>query len=301
MSELRIGVDFGGTKIEAAALDGSGECVVRLRAPTPATYTDALTIVKALVERVERATARVDRIGVGAPGSPAPFSGLIRNANTRYLNGRPFAADLSATLARPVRLSNDANCLALSESRDGAASGAAVVFAVILGTGCGGGLAVHGRLIEGANGIAGEWGHNALARPALDETPGPPCWCGREGCLETWISGSGLRRDYRVQGGDYCTGQEIVDRARRGEPAATVALDRYVDRLSRALAAVVNLLDPDVFVFGGGMANFQELYEQLPGRMRNHIFADQWSAALRLAKWGDSSGVRGAARLWDNG
>lgn len=296
---IRIGVDFGGTKIEAAALAASGEIVARLRTPTPDSYDAALAAVRALVARVERESAPVDRIGVGAPGSISPRTGLVRNANTVYLNGRPFADDLARALARPVRISNDANCLAVSEAVDGAGAGARLVFAVIIGTGCGGGLAVDGRLIDGANGIAGEWGHNPLPWPVADELPGPACWCGQHGCLETWISGTAFRRDYAAHGGEDATGQTIIAAMRRGERAAVEAFDRYLDRLARALASVVNLIDPDAIVFGGGMANVTELYDRLPALIRRHVFADEWTAPLRLARWGDSSGVRGAARLWD--
>ena len=296
---IRIGVDFGGTKIEAAALAASGEIIARLRTPTPDSYDAALAAVRDLVARVERESAPVERLGVGAPGSISPRTGLVRNANTVYLNGQPFADDLAATLGRPVRVSNDANCLAVSEAVDGAGAGARLVFAVIIGTGCGGGLAVGGKLIDGANGIAGEWGHNPLPWPDDDERPGPACWCGQHGCLETWISGTAFRRDYAAHGGADATGQTIIAAMRRGERAAVEAFDRYLDRLARALASVANLIDPDAFVFGGGMANVTELYDRLPALIRRHVFADAWTAPLRLARWGDSSGVRGAARLWD--
>jgi len=293
-----VGIDFGGTKIEAAALDEGGHPILRIRVPTPDNYAAALVAVKELVARVEAETRPVDRVGVGMPGSISPQSGLIRNANTTYLNGRSFAADLAATLGKAVRVSNDANCLAVSEAADGSAVDASVIFAVIIGTGCGGGLVVNGRLIEGANGIAGEWGHNPLPWPSVEELAVPPCWCGHKSCLETWISGTGFRRDYRRLGGPDRNGQEIIAAARQGEPTAVAAFDRYLDRLARALAAIVNVIDPDVFVFGGGMANVAEIYERLPPLMRRHIFSDVWNAPLRLARWGDSSGIRGAARLW---
>ena len=295
---MRVGVDFGGTKIEAAAIDEQGKFTVRMRAPTPDSYDAALEAVRALVGRVERETRVVDRIGVGMPGSASPRTGLIRNANTTYLNGRRFASDLEQTLGKAVRLSNDANCLAVSEAVDGAGAGASTVFAVVLGTGCGGGLAIDGRVIDGANGVAGEWGHNPLPWATDAEHPGPECWCGKRGCLETWIAGSGFRRDYRETTGDDLTGQEIVAAARIGDPAGAAAFDRYLDRLARALAAIVNIVDPDAFVFGGGMSNVTEMFERLPALMRPYIFSDEWHAALRLAQWGDSSGVRGAARLW---
>lgn len=295
-----VGVDFGGTKIEAAALDASGVPIVRRRVATPTRYEDALQAVRELVHYVESETAVVGRIGVGMPGSISPVSGLIRNANTAYLNGKPFEEDLERVTGKRVRLANDANCLALSEAIDGAAAGASVVFAVIIGTGCGGGLVVGERLINGANGIAGEWGHNPLPWPSIDELKdAPQCWCGQRGCLETWISGSGLQRDFMAVTSKHATGEEILAAARAGEPSARDALIRYRDRLGRALASVANLVDPDVIVLGGGMANVEELYAELPNLIRRHVFADVWRADIVKAKWGDSSGVRGAARLWD--
>lgn len=293
-----IGIDFGGTKIEAAALDAAGKPLVRIRAATPSTYDDALTTVRDLVARVEAETATVDRIGIGAPGSISPKTGLFRNANTTYLNGRRFGVDLEQALGKAVRVSNDANCLAVSEAIDGAAAGAHVVFAVIIGTGCGGGLAIDGHLIDGAHGIAGEWGHNPLPWLVGDEIDGPICWCGRKNCLETWISGTGFRRDFQRRGGADLSGQQIIAAARTGDAIANAALDAYLDRLARALASIANVIDPDVFVFGGGMANVAEIYERVPALVRNYVFSDTWEAPLRLARWGDSSGIRGAARLW---
>lgn len=296
---VTIGVDFGGTKIEAAALDASGTPVVRKRIPTPSHYDAALIAVRDLVEAVEIETAAVDRVGIGAPGSISPKTGLLRNSNTIYLNGRSFTQDLERALGKRVRISNDANCLALSEAVDGAASDARSVFAAILGTGCGGGLVMNGQLIHGANGIAGEWGHNPLPWPSMDEIrQAPSCWCGQTGCQETWISGSGLRRDYFEASGMRATGEEIVAASRCGEVRAAAALERYCDRLARALAAIVNVFDPEAIVLGGGMANVDELYEALPRLIRRYVFSDAWSARIVRAKWGDSSGVRGAARLW---
>jgi fructokinase len=258
-----------------------------------------LLAVRELVAAVEAETATVSCIGVGGPGSFSPRSGLLRNANTQYLNGRPFAVDLERTLGKRVRYSNDANCLALSEAIDGAGAGAAVVFAVIIGTGCGGGIVVDGRLLEGANGIGGEWGHNPLPWPTETEVrEAVTCWCGQRGCQETWISGSGLQRDFAAATGIQVTGEQIVAAARAGERPAVAALERYLDRLARALACVVNLLDPDVVVLGGGMSNVSELYARLPSLIRRHVFADAWNTPILQAKWGDSSGVRGAARLW---
>jgi len=298
---LSVGIDFGGTKIEAAALDATGVPVARQRVVTPDNYPDALQAVRRLVDEIETQTGVVvKRLGVGAPGSISPRSGLLRNANTQYLNGRALAADLERVLGKAVRTSNDANCLALSEAVDGAAAGCRVVFAAILGTGCGGGVVIDGRLLEGAHGVAGEWGHNPLPWPDADEQRNAPrCWCGRRGCQETWISGSGLQRDFFVASGRAATGEAIVAAARAGEAAATAALERYIDRLGRALAAVVNLLDPQVIVLGGGMSNVTEIVDALPERIRPHVFSDVWQSAVRRAHWGDSSGVRGAARLWD--
>jgi fructokinase len=294
-----IGIDFGGTKIEATALDGNGACLVRLREPTPDSYDGALATVAALVAGVEHETALVDRIGIGAPGSASPSTGLIRNANTLYLNGRRFADDLARVLGKKVRLSNDANCFALSEAVDGAGAGAQIVFAVILGTGCGGGLAIDGHVLDGPNGVAGEWGHVPLPWPAADDLPAPACWCGQLGCLETWISGSGLERDHYVKTGFRRTAQAIIAAARDGESVSVALFDDYLDRLARALAMVVNIIDPDVFVFGGGLSNVPEIYDRLPSLIRRHVFGDEWDTPLRPARWGDSSGVRGAARLWE--
>jgi fructokinase len=295
---MLIGVDFGGTKIEAAVLDGDGECMVRFREPTPDSYDAALHAVKELVERAERETGPVAQVGIGAPGSVSPRTGLMRNANTVYLNGRRFGDDLDKMLGKRVRLSNDANCLAVSEAVDGAGMGASVVFAVILGTGCGGGLAIGGRVVDGANGIAGEWGHNPLPWPSESEAAGPLCWCGKQGCLETWISGTGLERDYQAQSSVRRTSEAILAYARDGDTIARTVFERYLDRLARALATVVNVIDPDAFVFGGGLSNVPEIYDRLPGLISRHVFADEWSAPLRPARWGDSSGVRGAAQLW---
>ena len=296
---IRIGVDFGGSKIEAAALDPDGGFVARVRQPTRIDYDQAVEQVRELVEDAERqAGVKASRIGVGAPGSISPRTGLIRNANSTWLNGRPLYEDLGRALGRPVRLANDGNCLALSEAVDGAGAGARVVFAVILGTGCGGGLSVDGRPIAGFNGVAGEFGHTPLPWPTGSETPGPKCWCGLNGCLETYISGSGLQRDYAEAAGERRSAPEIVEAARRGEVQATQALDRYVGRLGRGLAVMVNLIDPDCIVLGGGMSNVDELYGRLPAATAPWLFSDQFETPIRRAMHGDSSGVRGAAWLW---
>jgi fructokinase len=296
---IRIGIDFGGTKIEAAALDASGAFLARLRTPNPGSYDAAIAEVRDLIARVEGDIGMPGTIGIGTPGSISPRTGLMRNANSVYLNGRAFREDLEAALSRPVRMANDANCLALSEAVDGAAAGRRSAFAVIIGTGCGGGLVVDGRIVEGANGIAGEWGHIPLPWPTGAEHPGPACWCGQHGCLESWVSGTGFRRDHQARTGAALDGPAIVAAARAGDAAAKASLDAYVDRLGRALALIANLVDPDSFVLGGGMSNVTEIYHALPAVVRRHTFSDGWSADIVPARWGDSSGVRGAARLWE--
>ncbi|MFT4074080.1 MAG: ROK family protein [Asticcacaulis sp.] len=306
---LYVGVDFGGTKIEAAALSGDGDFLSRQREPNPGNYTDALKVVCDLIGRVEAEAKqkdpslvnRVATIGVGAPGSVSPRTGVMRNANSTWLNGKTFREDLESALKRPVRLANDANCLALSEAIDGAAKGAPSVFAIIVGTGCGGGLVVNNHLIEGANGLAGEWGHIPLPWPNESEFPGPKCWCGLNGCLEMWVSGTGFARDFQTVTGRPMKGEEIITAMRAGDADAEAAFDRLMDRLGRGMALIVNSLDPDVFVFGGGLSNVPEIYERLPEKIRPYVFSDTWQAKLAPAQWGDSSGVRGAAYLWAQG
>lgn len=295
---MQIGIDFGGTKIEAAVLGDDGGFLARRREPNPCDYDAAILTIGRLIAAVEAETGAGGPIGVGVPGSISPTSGVMRNANSTWLNGRRFREDLEARLERPVRMANDANCLALSEAVDGAGAGQRVVMAVIIGTGCGGGVAVDGRLIEGANGVAGEWGHTSLPWPAATEAPGPACWCGQRGCLETWVSGSGLQRDHLETSGQALTAEAIVARARAGGSAERAALDRYADRLGRGIAMIVNLIDPDVVVLGGGMSNVEELYSALPPIVERNAFTDAWSGVIAPARWGDSSGVRGAARLW---
>lgn len=295
---IRIGVDFGGTKIEAAALDSAGNFLARIRTANPGSYDAAIECVRDLIGRVEQEVGGKGSIGIGVPGSISPRSGLMRNANSTYLNGRTFREDLSTALGRDVRMANDANCLALSEVVDGAAAGAKVAFAIIIGTGCGGGLVVDGKLVEGANGIGGEWGHIPLPWPKPEELPGTECWCGQRNCLETWVSGTGLQRDFAAVNGATLDGGAIITGARAGEPAAAAALDRYIDRLGRAMALICNILDPDVFVLGGGLSNVAELYQRLPDAIRPYVFSDMWEARIVPARWGDSSGVRGAACLW---
>ena len=295
---IQVGVDFGGTKIEAAALGPDGAFLSRPRAPNPGSYDAALDVVRDLVARAEIEAGGRGTVGVGAPGSVSPRTGVVRNANSVWLNGRPFREDLERVLGRPVRLANDANCLALSEAADGAAAGAQSAFAVIVGTGCGGGVVIDGRLVEGANGIGGEWGHTSLPWPRPEEVPGPPCWCGQRGCLETWVSGTGLERDFEREAGRTMSGQAIAEAALSGDGVAQAAIDRYLDRLGRGLAMICNLLDPEVIVIGGGLSNVSALYEALPRAIARHVFCDAWSARVVPARWGDSSGVRGAARLW---
>ena len=291
---IRFGIDFGGTKIEAAALDQTGAFVARVRKPNPGNYEEALEVVADLLTDAETmAGATCARLGLGIPGSISPRSGLIRNANSTYLNGRPFGQDLEQRLARPVRLANDANCLALSEAADGAGAGARVVFAAILGTGCGGGVVVDGQILDGHNGIAGEWGHTPLPWPRPEEYPGPDCWCGRKGCLETWIAGPSFSRD-----AGFATGQATMDAVNAGNASAMAALDRYFDRLGRAFGALCDLIDPDVIVLGGGMSNVDALYERLPAAIAPHVFSDVFETPVKKAMHGDSSGVRGAAWLW---
>lgn len=291
---IRFGIDFGGTKIEAAALNAAGEFVARVRKPNPGNYKDALEIVAQLVADAESmAGATCARLGVGLPGSVSPKSGLIRGANSVYLNGQRFGEDLSQRLARPVRVTNDANCLALSEAADGAGAGEPVVFAAILGTGCGGGVVVDGKIIEGRNGFAGEWGHFPLPWPKPEEHPGPDCWCGRKGCLETWIAGPSFARD-----AGFASGQATMEAIAAGDTNAQAALDRYVDRAGRALAIICDVIDPDVIVLGGGMSNVDALYERLPAAIAPHVFSDVFETPVKKAVHGDSSGVRGAVWLW---
>ncbi len=295
---IQIGIDFGGTKIEAAALDTAGQFITRLRTPNPGSYDAAIRDVCDLIARVEQTAGGTGTIGVGMPGSISPRDGLMRNANAVFLNGRPFREDLEAALGRPVRMANDANCMALSEAVDGAAAGARSAFAVIVGTGVGGGLVVDGRIVEGANGMGGEWGHVPLPWMTQAEFPGPACWCGQRGCLDMLISGTGFRQDHAARTGQLLDGVAIVEAAGRGEADAVASLDAYVDRLGRALAMIANIVDPDVFVMGGGMSNVTAIYPRLPAVIGRYSFGGEWKGSVVPARWGDSSGVRGAARLW---
>jgi fructokinase len=292
---IRIGVDFGGTKIEAAALDAQGRFQARVRAASPGSYEASLEVVRDLVEQAEQqAQVAGASIGIGIPGSPSPATGLIRNANTTHLNHKPLQADLERVLGRPVRLANDANCFALSEATDGAGADAGVVFAVIVGTGCGAGVTVDRRVLAGRNAIAGEWGHTPLPWPSADELPGPGCFCGRRNCLEQWISGPGFAADH----GSGEDALAIAAAAAEGDAKAQASLARYRDRLARGLAAVSDILDPDVIVLGGGMSNVAAVYESLTEAIGAYAFSDVYTTPVRKAVHGDSSGVRGAAWLW---
>jgi fructokinase len=300
---MRIGVDLGGTKIEAVALAPGGAEVARRRVSTPRAYADSVDAIASLVAEVEGATGQTGTVGVGIPGTVVPRTGLVKNANSVWLNGRPLARDLEQRLGRPVRLMNDANCFALSEATDGAAVGARVVFGVILGTGVGGGIVVDGKCLSGANLIAGEWGHNPLPWPTSEESPGPPCYCGRRGCVETWVSGPGFERDHAERTGQSLSSREIVGAAERGDAGAAMTLARYHDRLGRALASLINVLDPDVVVLGGGMSNIRGLPEAAYATLRRYVFAagasdEPVATQIVRAAHGDASGVRGAAWLW---
>lgn len=300
---MRIGVDLGGTKIEAIVLkDGGGEIFRhRIAAPT-GDYDATLDAVAGLVAEADCAAGRgAHTVGIGIPGAVSPATGLVKNANSTWLIGKPLGTDLAARLGRPVRIENDANCFALSEAADGAAEGAATVFGVILGTGVGGGIVVGGQPLIGANAIAGEWGHNPLPSPTPDERPGQVCYCGRTGCIETWLSGPALARDHARHTGEDVTAAEIAMRADAGDPGATATLERYAARLAKALAAVVNVLDPDAIVLGGGLSNIAVLYDAVPELMTPHVFSDVCVTPMLPPKHGDSSGVRGAAWLWPEG
>jgi fructokinase len=297
---MRIGIDLGGTKIEGIAIADGGTERLRRRIPAPrGDYGHTLAAVAGLVRDIEQEIGERGTVGVGIPGTLSPATGLVKNANSTWLIGKPLSEDLQRLLNRPVRFANDANCFALSEATDGAAAGADVVFGVIVGTGTGGGVVVHRRILTGANAIAGEWGHNPLPAPRDGELPGPPCYCGRRGCIEQFLSGPALARDYQESGGPGITAQEIAARASAGERLSDAALARYEERMARALASVMNLLDPEVIVLGGGLSNIDRLYDRVPQLWGPHVFSDRVTTRLVRAMHGDSSGVRGAAWLWD--
>ena len=295
---MRVGVDIGGTKIEVIAVAREGTVLFRERLPTPRTYQGTLDTVKELVDRLERETGERGPVGVGIPGTISPATGLVKNANSVWLIGRPLDVDLAARLERPVRMTNDANCFALSEAVDGAGAGASIVFGVILGTGVGGGIVVDGKVLEGASGIAGEWGHNPLPWPRPGELPGPDCYCGLKGCVETFCSGPGLERDHELVTGEAASSEEIAARAQRGDAKARGTLDRHADRVARSLAVVLNVLDPEVVVLGGGLSNIPGLALQVQRLLDQYVFTDQVAARVVVNVHGDSSGVRGAAWLW---
>lgn len=300
---MRVGIDLGGTKIEALALGGGGQELVRRRVATPAgSYEKTLDAVVGLVDALEREAGARGTVGIGIPGTISPATGVIKNANSVCLIGHALDKDLERRLGRPIRLANDADCFALSEAADGAGTGARGVFGAILGTGVGGGLVYGGRLIQGPNAIAGEWGHNPLPWPRIwphgDERPGPRCYCGRSGCIETFLSGPGLARDHEAATGEVKPPAEIAAAADAGVAAAAASLDRYIDRLARALAGVINIFDPDVIVLGGGMSKVARLYAEVPRRWNAWVFSDRVDTRLLPPVHGDSSGVRGAAWLW---
>jgi len=300
MSGVRIGIDLGGTKIDAIALGADHQVRARYRTETPRNdYAETLRAIGGLVAQVESDTGECGTVGVGTPGALSPFSGRMRNANSVWLNGKRLDADLAKILDRPVRLANDADCFALSEAVDGAGSGAHSVFGVIIGTGTGGGIVVNGRLLSGPHRIAGEWGHNPLPWPQDDEHPGPPCYCGKRGCIETFLSGPGLAADLLRATGRDLAPQQIVAASAAHDPEAEAALRRYEDRMARALAGVINLLDPEVIVLGGGLSNIDRLYREVPELIGRYLFSDGTHINLRPPVHGDSSGGRGAAWLWE--
>ncbi|MDX2236940.1 MAG: ROK family protein [Hyphomonadaceae bacterium] len=295
---MRAGIDLGGTKIEAALMDDAGALCARRRVATPKTYPETLAAIAALLDATEaEAGLRATRIGVATPGSLSPATGLVRNANSTWLNGRPFVEDLAAALGRPVRAANDANCFALSEATDGAGAGRAVVFGAILGTGCGGGVVVRGEVLGGANGVAGEWGHSPLPWMTEAERAIPPCWCGKQGCLETFLSGPGFEADHRRRSGAALSAAAIAA-ARGGDAQAAASYAAYVDRLARGLSSVINLIDPDAIVLGGGVSNIAGLGDDVAARLPLYVFSDVVRTPILRNAHGDSSGVRGAAWLW---
>lgn len=296
---MRIGIDWGGTKIEGVALDHDGQVLARQRVGTPkGDYDGCLAAIVALVAELEREAGRTGTVGIGIPGAISPRTGLIMNANSTWNIGRPLDKDLIQALGREVRIENDANCFAVSEAVDGAGAGYGVVWGIIIGTGAGSGIAIERRALGGRNRIAGEWGHNPLPWPRDDERPGPHCYCGRRACLETFISGTGIQRDHHERTGQQLVAAEIADLMRSGDPGAAATYADYVDRLARGIAHVVNVLDPDVIVLGGGMSNVDELYRDLPAAITPYVFSDGFETPVLRNIHGDSSGVRGAAWLW---
>lgn len=298
-NDMRIGIDLGGTKIEALAIDGSGVELARYRVDTPRDdYKGTIEAMVGLVQRLEAEMGRTGTVGAGIPGTISGITGLVKNANSTWLNGRPLDKDLSAAMGREVRVANDANCLAVSEATDGAAAGKHVVFGVILGTGCGGGVAIDGHVHTGRNGVGGEWGHNPLPWQRPEEYPGPLCYCGMRGCMEMWVSGTGVALDYKTATGKAKTTKEIIADFEAGDADAVAAVTRFEDRLARGLAHLVNVLDPDVFVIGGGLSKFAHIYQEVPKKLPGYVFGREADTPILQASHGDSSGVRGAAWLW---
>jgi len=296
---LRIGVDLGGTKIEIVALDAGGVELLRRRVATPQeNYRETIRAITDLVVAAEKDLAAQASVGIGTPGALSRATGLLKNSNSVCLNGKPLLDDLQTALQRPLRIANDADCFTLSEASDGAAAGMEIVFGVIAGTGTGGGIVNRGRLLSGINAIAGEWGHNPLPWPHDNERPGPDCYCGKQGCIETWLSGPGLERDYALASGESLKAPDIVQLDLSGESVAAQCLDRYSDRMARALASVINIIDPQVIVLGGGMGNIERLYRDVPTVWNQYVFSDRVDTRLVRPAHGDSSGVRGAAWLW---
>ena len=298
-STARIGIDIGGTKIEGIALIGDGDIAARRRMATPqGSYDATLRVVAAIVNEIETEIGAEATIGIGIPGVVSPQTNLVKNANSVWLIGKPLGRDFEAVLGREVRIANDANCFALSEAKDGAGAGAGVVFGAILGTGVGAGIIVDGKILEGANSIAGEWGHNPLPWSVAEELPGRMCYCGRHGCIETFLSGPGLAEDHLATTGSRLDPRQIAKLARIGDTAAIATLNRYENRLARALAMIINSLDPEVIVLGGGLSNLERLYDEVPKLWPEHVFSDTVLTRLLAPVYGGSSGVRGAARLW---
>ena len=297
---LKIGVDLGGTKIAVSAFGPDRQSLCEKRVATPrGDYEGTVESLAALVDAVETELGASATVGVGIPGSVSPVTGFVQNANSTWLNGHQLDRDLNQRLGRIVRLANDANCFALSEAIDGSAAGAHSVFGVIIGTGCGGGLVLGGHIVNGPRNTGGEWGHNPLPWMEAHEFPGPDCWCGRKGCLEVWVSGPGLAADHRRAAGETLKPEDILERAERGNDEARRTLERHASRLARGLAGVINIFDPEIIVLGGGLSNLSSLYEALPGLIAPHIFSDKRTVDIRPPKFGDASGVRGAAWLWN--
>jgi len=298
---MRIGIDLGGTKIEGIALDDNGKELLRQRVASPqGNYPATIAAVVNLVQQLEAISQQTGTVGIGIPGAISPATRLVKNANSTWLIGKPLHADLEQALSRPVRIANDANCFVVSEATDGAARGAEIVFGVIIGTGTGGGVYISGKEITGINAIAGEWGHNPLPWPKPEEYPGRECYCGKTGCIETWLSGPGFTQDHQLQGGKGDTAKDIVALAGQGDKLAESALQRYEDRMARALASVINIIDPEIIVLGGGMSNISRLYRNVPKLWEQYVFSDHVATRLVPPLHGDSSGVRGAAWLWNN-